>query len=172
MIDVLPTIFELTGVPLPTIVQGRSLAPLLLGKKMDVRPVILDEFRVDEATGQMVGNIEMIDGRWGASLEIGPVAKDSDASHGRHAYPAGGRWGAVHPFFPRTSRMLLYDLWNDPFAATAVGDDHPELVQKYQTSLMEHWRIHQALATQFVEAGSQPLDQETLKSLQTLGYTR
>jgi len=175
MIDVLPTVLELTGLPLPEVLQGRSLAPLLRGGKLEPRPVILDEFRVDEATGQMIGNIEMIDGRWGASLEIGPLPAGSpgaDGSRGRRAIPAGGRWGAVHPFFPETTRLLLYDLWNDPFAARAVNDEHPELVARYGKALEEQWLVHQALAGQFGEADEQALDPEMLRQLQSLGYTR
>lgn len=172
MIDVLPTILELTGLPMPDVLQGRSLAPLLRGEKLEPRPVILDEFRVDEATGQMVGNIEMIDGRWGASLEIGPLAEGADDSIGRHSFPAGGRWGAVHPFFPEVSRLLLYDLWNDPFAARAVNEEHPDLVAHYGKALEEQWRVHQALAGRFGEADEQALDPEMLRQLQSLGYTR
>ena len=63
------------------------------GLSQEFAPVILDEFRVDEETGEMIGNIEIIDGRWGASLEIGPVSGDSDPNRGRHTVPAGGRWG-------------------------------------------------------------------------------
>jgi arylsulfatase A-like enzyme len=172
MIDVLPTILDLTGLPLPKVLQGRSLAALLRGGELAPRPVILDEFRVDEATGQMAGNIEMIDGRWGASLEIGPGAKGSDGSLGRHAFPAGGRWGAVHPYFPAASRLLLYDLWNDPFAARAVNDEHPDLVAHYEKALNEQWKVHQALAQSFGEAGDRALDPQMLRQLQALGYTR
>ncbi|HEV8112353.1 MAG TPA: sulfatase [Planctomycetota bacterium] len=172
MIDVLPTILDLAGLPAPEVLQGRSLAPLLRGKKLESRPVILDEFRVDEATGQMVGNIETIDGRWGASLEIAPVAEGADALHGRHAFPAGGRWGAVHPFFPDATRLLLYDLSTDPFATRAVNDGYPDLVERYRKSLTEQWRLHQALATRFTAAGDRAIDPETARQLQTLGYTR
>jgi len=172
MIDVLPTILDLAGLPQPEVLQGRSLAPLLLGRELESRPVILDEFRVDEATGQMVGNIELIDGRYGASLEIAPVAAGADASNGRHTFPAGGRWGAVHPYFPEASRLLLYDLWNDPFATRAVNAEHPDLVERYTKELTEHWNVHRALAQRIGEAGDQSLDPQMLRQLRALGYTR
>jgi len=175
MIDVLPTILDLAGLPAPEVAQGRSLAPILRGGSLDPRPVILDEFRVDEATGQMIGNIEMIDGRWGASLEVGPApgsAPDVVAANGRHAIPAGGRWGAVHPYFPEASRMLLYDLWNDPFAARAVNDEHKDLVEHYERALVEQWHAHRALSQKLGEAGDQALDPKMVRQLQTLGYTR
>jgi arylsulfatase A-like enzyme len=175
MIDVLPTILDLAGLPAPEVAQGRSLAPILRGGSLAPRPVVLDEFRVDEATGQMVGNIEMIDGRWGASLEVGPapgVAADVVSSTGRHAIPAGGRWGAVHPYFPDASRILLYDLWNDPFAARAVNDEHKDLVEHYQQALVAQWAAHRALSQKLGEAGDSALDPKMLRQLQTLGYTR
>ncbi|MEE9533524.1 MAG: sulfatase, partial [Acidimicrobiia bacterium] len=71
MIDVLPTILDLVGLPQPEVMQGQSLAPLLLGEGgVEPRPVILDEFIGVSETGEFRGRIEVIDGRWGASLEI------------------------------------------------------------------------------------------------------
>jgi arylsulfatase A-like enzyme len=172
MIDVLPTILELCGLPAPEVVQGRSLAPLLLQGRATPHEVVLDEFRVDEATGEMIGNIEIVDGRWGASLEIGPGPAGADPARGRHAVPAGGRWGAVHPFFPETPRLLLYDLWRDPFALRAVNDEQPELVERYEKLLRERWAAHRALAQRFGEAADTPLDPAQLEQLQALGYIR
>ena len=173
MIDVLPTLLELAGLPRPEVAQGRSLAPLLLGRvseaEADLPPVILDEFRVDER-GELVGNLEMIDGRWGASLEIGPLPGGVAAAKGRHAVPAGGRWGAVHPYFPEAPRLLLYDLWNDPFAERAVNARHPQLVERYRRLLLRQWRAHLALAGRFRQAGEVPLTPEQLQQLRSLGY--
>ena len=170
MIDVLPTVLDLVGLPAPEVAQGRSLAPFLLQDRVEPHEVILDEFRVDEA-GEWVGNIEIVDGRWGASLEIAPDA-GADAAHGRHSVPAGGRWGAVHPFFPDVPRLLLYDLWNDPFALRAVNDEHPELVARYTQLLQDRWKANRALAQRFTEAEGAPLDPSQLSDLQALGYIR
>jgi len=172
MIDVLPTVLELCGLPPAEICQGRSLAPLLLGRKEALPPVILDEVRVDEATGELIGNIEIVDGKWGASLEVGPQPPGSDPAHGRHAVPAGGRWGAVHPWFPDPPRLLLYDLEKDPFAAHAVNDEHPDLVLRYTKLLHERWEAHRALAQNFTEAGGAELGPEQLEQLKALGYIR
>jgi arylsulfatase A-like enzyme len=174
MIDVLPTILDLAGLPPPEVAQGRSLAPLLFGEgtPSGTGEVLFDEFRVDEATGELVGNLEIIDGRWGASLEIGPLPEGSDPTKGRHAVPAGGRWGAVHPFFPEAPRLLLYDLWNDPFARRAVNDEHPDLVEHYRRVLLERWQAQLALAQRFGAAESEPLEPEQLEQLRELGYIR
>jgi arylsulfatase A-like enzyme len=174
MIDVLPTILDLAGLPAAEVAQGRSLAPLLHGGTLEHRPVIFDEFRVDERTGEMVGNLEIVDGRWGASLEIGPApgsaAGSPEPERGRHAVPAGGRWGAVHPFFAEVPRLLLYDLANDPFALKAVNEKHPELVERYRRLLAQQWQAHLALATRFTEAEEPALSAEQLQQLRALGY--
>jgi arylsulfatase A-like enzyme len=172
MIDLVPTLLELCGLPQPEVAQGRSLAPLLLGRELDPAPVYLDEFRVDEATGEMVGNLEIIDGRWGASLEIGPAPDGGGSGRGRHAVPAGGRWGAVHPWFPDAPRLLLYDLWNDPFAVRAVNEEHPELVARYEALLLERWEAHRALARRIGAASDAALTPEMLEQLKALGYIR
>jgi arylsulfatase A-like enzyme len=170
MIDVLPTLLDLTGLPAPEVLQGHSLVPLMRGEQVPARPVFLDEFRVDEATGEMVGNLEVVDGRWGASLEIGPVPQGAARDRGRHAVPAGGRWGAVHPFFPEVPRLMLYDLENDRFATKAVNDQYPDLVRKYARMLQEQWEAHQALGKRFTAAGEAAITPEQLQQLKALGY--
>jgi arylsulfatase A-like enzyme len=180
LIDLLPTILELTGQPAPEVTEGVSLAPLLLvptAQRTDelaraLPPVVLDEFRVDEASGEMIGNLELVDGRWGASLEIGPAPPGGDPARGRHAVPAGGRWGAVHPFFPEPPRLLLYDLTYDPIATHAVNDEHPELVESYRARLLQIWDEQRALAERFHETGGGvPMSPEQTRQLEALGYT-
>ena len=171
MVDVLPTLLDLAGLPLPDVKQGQSLAPLLLGQAgWEDRPVILDEFRIDHDTGEWTGNIEMIDGRWGASLEVAPVADGADPTLGRHAIPAGGRWGASHPLFPEVPRLLLYDLWSDPHALHNVNDSHPDLVVKYTELLQAQWEAHRALSTQVTIGEEAAMSPEQLRTLRALGY--
>jgi hypothetical protein len=78
----------------------------------------------------------------------------------------------VHPFFPDAPRLLLYDLWTDPFATKAVNDAHPELVERYRRELLALWSAHLALAQRFQEAADVALTQEQLEQLQQLGYIR
>ncbi len=172
MIDVLPTVLDLAGLPQPEVCQGRSLAPALRGAALPAQPVLFDEVRVDEASGQFIGNIEAIDGRWGASLEVGPGAPGSDGVHGRYAVPSGGRWAAVHPWFADTPRLLLYDLQDDRFVRHAVNDEHPDLVAKYEKLLRERWQAHQLLGQRYGQAASAELSAEQLEQLKALGYVR
>jgi len=158
MIDVLPTIHDLVGLPMPEVMQGQSLAPLLLGEEgWEPRPVIFDEFYADETTGELSGHIEMIDGRWGASLEINPEPPDEEEGE------EDGWWRRPVP-------LLLYDVWNDPLALTLVNDAHPELVTKYTDLLQEQWEAHRLLAQRFTPGSTVELTPEQLETLRTLGY--
>ena len=151
MIDVLPTVLDLVGLPQPEAKQGRSLTPLLLGTgNVEPRPVIFDEFELDSRTGELQGTIEVVDGRWGASLWIGPQAEEEESR--------------------RPTPLLLFDLWNDPWCLKAVNDEQPELVAKYTAFLEAQWEAHQALATRFTAGGEVALTPEQLRTLRALGY--
>jgi arylsulfatase len=153
MIDVLPTILDLVGLPMPEVMQGQSLAPLLLGEEgWEPRPVILDEFEVDPETNELRGVIEVVDGRWGASLEINP---DPDKE----------------PKTQRTVPLLLYDLWNDPLCLHSLQEERSDLVEKYTDFLEAQWEAHETLAQRFTRSPQDsPLTPEQLRTLRSLGY--
>jgi arylsulfatase A-like enzyme len=153
MIDVLPTILDLVGLPMPEVMQGQSLAPLLLGEEgWEPRPVILDEFEVDLETSELRGVIEVVDGRWGASLEINPHPDRE-------------------PDTQRTVPLLLYDLWNDPSTQHSLHEERPDLVEKYTEFLEAQLEAHRELAQRFTHSGEvTPLTPEQLRTLRALGY--
>ncbi len=66
--------------------------------------------------------------------------------------------------------LLLYDLWNDPFAVHSLHDERPDLVEKYTKFLEAQWEAHQALAQQFSRSGEVALTPEQLETLRALGY--
>jgi arylsulfatase A-like enzyme len=152
LIDLLPTALDLTGLLSPEVMQGQSLAPLLRGEPgWTPRPVILDEFETD-ARGQVRGRLDVVDGRWGASMWIGPP-------------PAA-------PYPPRPTPVLVYDLWNDPICVNPINEQRPDLVEKYTTFLEDTWNDHRALATQFTPGAKVALTPEQLERLRALGYIR
>ena len=162
MIDVLPTVLDLAGLPEPEVMQGQSLASLLLGKEgWEPRPVILDEFNVDRLTGELRGSIEMIDGRWGASLEINPKPEDEEREDKEQK--AEDR---------RPAPLLLYDLWNDPYTLHSLHEERLDLAQKYTRFLEAQWEEHQALAKRFTRTTGLPLTPEQLETLRSLGYVQ
>ncbi len=160
MIDVLPTILDLTGLPAPEVMQGQSLAPLLLGKDgWEPRPVILDEFYVDWDTGELSGLIEVVDGRWGASLRIAPSKEEGEEQE-------------APPKRRRPVPLLVYDLWNDPYCLHSLHEERPDLVEKYTQFLEARWEAHQALAQRFTKSGATPLTPEQIRTLRSLGYVQ
>ena len=168
MIDVLPTVLELTNLPAPPILQGRSLVPALLGdESWTPKPVVFDEFRID-GDGNLVGNLELLDGRWGESLEIRTGDDASSTSLGRHPAPAGGRWPAED--FPDVPRLLLYDLEADPLAIQNVSAEHPERVLEARRRLWRVWELHRALAARFEAGAEVQMSPEQMEALRALGY--
>ncbi len=156
MIDMLPTILDLADLPMPKVMQGQSLAPLLLGKKgLELRPVILDEFYVDKETGKLIGELEMIDGRWVASLGINVLPESED-----------------QPPMKKRPPLLLYDLWHNPYYGGSVHEKRPDLVKKYTELLKMEWKAHQEVARLFTRAADVPLTPEQLKTLRSLGYIK
>ncbi|MGH7475317.1 MAG: sulfatase-like hydrolase/transferase [Longimicrobiales bacterium] len=168
LIDLLPTVLDLAGLPPLERTQGRSLVPLMRGDaNWETRPVILEQVERDVLTDELTGHIEMIDGRWGASLEIWP-------ERGPREPPVQpSRWEAkARLHVDGQPRLLLYDLWEDPFTRANVNDRYPELVEKYMRLLEEQWQAHLAMAALYEPAGSVELSAEQLETLRALGYIR
>lgn len=145
LIDLLPTVLDLAGRPKPDYLQGQSLAPLLLGQPgWEPRPVVIDELTLDPRTGDPNAIVEIVDGRWGASLQ---VAKETEGP-----------------------RLLLYDLWNDPYCLKSLHEEKPGLAKEYTGRLERIFREHQALAKRFPRGKGAAMDSEQLKTLRSLGY--
>jgi arylsulfatase A-like enzyme len=144
MIDMVPTILDLAGLPEPEIMQGQSLAPLMLGQEgWEPRPIIFDS---DERRG-------VIDGRWGASLLLRePVPRELNG---------------------REARLLLFDLLNDPKLSHSLHEERPDLVEHYTEFLEAQWAAHEALAQQLNRTGEAAvLTPGQLRTLRALGYIR
>ena len=111
--------------------------------------MILDEFWHNPSTGDLQGRIEVVDGRWGASLGI------------NNPFPVGpgGR-----------PSLLLYDLWKDLMALWSLHEERPDLIKKYTAFLEEQFEAHMALAQFFTPSGEVELTPEQLRTLRSLGY--
>jgi arylsulfatase A-like enzyme len=155
MIDILPTVLDLAGLPAPETAQGQSLAPLLLGKPgWEPRPVVFDEFNIEG--NYFYGSIEVIDGRWGASLLIDPRPDDKKKILERL----------------RPAPLLVFDIWEDPQAFFNLHAERPDLVEKYSKMLGKIWEEHKALAKKFSRVGNVPLTPGQIETLRSLGYLR
>jgi arylsulfatase A-like enzyme len=153
MIDMVPTIVDLAGLPEPEITQGQSLAPLLLGQEgWELRPVIFDEFYTSPTSDTLDGRIGVVDGRWGASLLVNQEPAPPEENG-------------------RAAPLLVFDLWNDPNLSHSLHEERPDLVEKYTEFLEAQWAAHQALAQRFTRSGEGAvLTPEQLRTLRALGY--
>jgi choline-sulfatase len=155
MIDMLPTVLDLAGLSRPETAQGRSLAPLLLGRKgWKPRPVVLDEFYADGA--DLFGSIEIVDGRYGASLRIDPRPDDKKSSRVRL----------------RPAPLLIFDVQADPHALRSIHAERPDLVAKYSKMLGRLWKENLTLSRKYTRAGQIPMTSEEIERLRSLGYIR
>lgn len=106
-IDILPTILELQGLPIPKEVQGRSLMPELLGTPLEPRPVV-------------------IEGRGARSIIQGKyhlIVRD----------PVARRLRRHNEEFERA--VELYDLEQDPGERREIALQYPEVVTELKTTL-------------------------------------
>ena len=171
MIDMLPTILDLAGLPAAEIAMGQSLAPLLLNKAgFEPRPVIFDEFYVDVDTRELEGTIEVIDGRWGASLSIETELDEEKGDGEGESEEDEVEAKEQENTESKRPRLMLYDLWSDPYSLHSVHEERPDLVQKYTAFLEAQWEAHRALAQRFTRSGDVPLTPEQLETLRALGY--
>ena len=115
-----------------------------------------------------MGHIEVVDGRWGASLEIVPAPEEGEPLAGRRRL--GGNQRVARPHSPGIPRLLLYDLWNDPYAFHSVNGERPDLVEKYTKFLEAQFEAHQSLGQLFTHSDPVPLTPEQLRTLRALGY--
>jgi arylsulfatase A-like enzyme len=169
MIDVLPTLLDLTGLAQPEVRQGHSFASLLLGqiteKEWEPHPVIVDVLVTDAISRELVGNIEVIDGRWGASLCLRPRDPEAEV---RGASPGDGLTSCTDTV---RERLLVYDLLDDPLLQSPINEERPDLVEKYTVLLEAQVEAHTALR-QVIRGGGQSveLQPEQLEQLRALGY--
>jgi hypothetical protein len=156
MIDLLPTILELAGLPQAETFQGQSFVPLLLGEgRWERRPVILDEFYIDSSTSVLSGWIQAIDERWIAGLGINLNIESGKTSEGDESL-----------------RFYLADRWIDPHYGGNVRKMFPDISKKYINFLKKKWREHQELAKLFSRSDEESLTPEQLETLRSLGYIK
>ncbi len=148
MIDLMPTLLELSGLAPPDGMQGRSLQPLLDGANdgwVDL-PLITEKWAV---TG--------IDS---PPLDTNAVAIISDG------------WKLVHNFkrSPDMPEYELYDFVNDPLDQVDLASQHADVVVRLSQQL-EDWR-ERAEAEQLPSdsEASESLSAEDLERLKALGY--
>jgi arylsulfatase A-like enzyme len=167
MIDVLPTVLDLAGLPSLELQQGRSFAALLRGEvsELEPRPVFVEKLGLESDSGSLVGTIGVIDGRWAASLLIRDQRAIPEESMPQHG-------DGLSDHVQRTEILLLWDRDADPLMARSVHEEYPDLVAYYTSMLHEQLEANTAIAATFGAGRDVEVTPEQLEALRALGYIR
>jgi len=150
-IDIMPTVLELSDLPLPAGMQGESLVPYLLAEENDQvgkRPAISER----AATSPNVGNPP-------------PFGEESFAIvwEGWKLIHNTKRSGE-HPEFE------LYDQKKDPLDHRNLAEENPEVVQRLSEQLAAWRRQAMALRLEADAQATEGMSAEELERLRSLGY--
>ncbi|HVH46250.1 MAG TPA: sulfatase [Labilithrix sp.] len=144
-VDLAPTLYELAGVPAPSNLDGRSLAPALRGEPLDAKlayaetelwfteeiPGLAPELRLPYPG---VMGLTEIDARHGTEIvlrkEMAPVTLVA-----RHRMVRDERFKLVYVPTRAGVRYMLFDTERDPAERTDVATDHPNEVARLRTAL-------------------------------------
>jgi arylsulfatase A-like enzyme len=118
--DIVPTILETTGQPIPKTVQGKSLAPIVAGKSKLHREQVFVEYAENE---EAMVRTE----RWALHYGSGKRQRQDGYTTGK---PLPGR------------TIKLFDMDTDPEQMTNLAErpEHAEVVRDLTRRLMEHLR--------------------------------
>ncbi len=133
VVDLMPTLLELAGAPVPAVVQGRSLVPLILG-----------------------------------------TATPPFRAFGETPLGGGQRYAAIDSYrlllWQDGDRAELFDLGRDPLEQVDLAAAEPERAAVLRRQL-EAWQ-EEVKRTSFGAGAAQPLADQTLEQLKSLGYVQ
>lgn len=147
-IDIMPTLLEISQLRPPPEIQGRSLVPLLAGKKdWTSRPAITEKPRAED--------------------DLPPLDTDSVA------IVADG-WKLIHNTrrHPPKAEYELYDFARDPLDRTDVAVQHPEVVKRLSGELEAWRRKAEAARLKPDSETAAAVSGEQLERLRALGYVQ
>ncbi len=155
-IDLMPTILELSGLPVPAGAQGQTLTPLLTADEEDtvssewvIRPAVSEE-------------------------HLRSTGRERD-QHASFALVLGG-WRLIHntktPEEDPGPEFELYNHEADPLALHDIADEHPDVVERLAAELTRWERRMEVARLPSDEELSSTLSSDELERLRSLGYLR
>jgi arylsulfatase A-like enzyme len=156
LIDIMPTLIEVSGLHAPTGIQGQSLASLITvsdrgtaeaGPGLRRRPVISEKQPLDGTSHpNMTEAYAIIDGNWKLIRNV------------------------VRP--PEKTEFELYDFFKDPLDQTNLADRHPDVVERL-AKVLDGWKKGATAARLKPDAETtKALTKEQLERLRSLGSVR
>jgi arylsulfatase A-like enzyme len=153
-VDVMPTLLELSGLPVPEAAQGRSLLPLFApnatpaaARAAAARPAFVTKALTTEPDG--------------------PPPRETES----FAIVSAG-WKLIHNTKPAAGRpeFELYEHGRDPLDARDVAASHPERVRDLGRELAAWRQFAERARLKPDSEANQKLSQQELERLRSLGY--
>jgi arylsulfatase A-like enzyme len=150
LLDLMPTVLDLVGLPLPSEAQGHSTVPLIAGVEgWRPRPAVSEK---PAAEGPMVPpprEVESFAFQWEGYKLIHNTQR-----------PSG------------MPEFELYDARTDPLDQHDVAAEHPQVVERLAGMLADWKRAAEASRLPTDDAAAAALDPEELERLRSLGYVK
>ena len=152
LIDVMPTVLDLLGVPIPQVVEGQSLTPFVKGQPFHRRgPVMTSRFADPEAKKigvvpeNRIDAIAFLDANW--KLIYRDKAKDIGLN-----------------------KVELYDRRADRGETKNIAGRHPQDVDRVMTEIGKWIEAQKVIRSSLVQGTKATMDPKTLERLRSLGY--
>ena len=163
-IDLMPTVLDLSGLPIPEGIQGQSLVPLMAAGR--------------QAAGEAGGSVPELAAQlgWAPQPAVTEKSGDPEGENPKHLESYGitfDGWKLIHNVKKGDERpeFELYNHADDPLDTTNVFQQHPDIATNLRGKLAE-WR-------EMVEKGKLPegeslqdLPEKELERLKSLGYVQ
>ena len=152
LIDVMPTVLDLLGLPAPSLIQGQSLAPLSRGQAFRRRsPVMTSRFAHP-----------------GADVN-GPVLENRTNSFGL----IDSKWKLIYRDKAKESginRVELYDRASDRAEKNNLAAQRPREVERLMAEIGQWIDAQKQIRAVLGRGEKSTLDQQTIEQLRSLGY--
>jgi choline-sulfatase len=153
LIDVMPSVLDLLGIPIPAVVEGQSLAPFAKGLPFQRKgPVVTSRFahpyskNNDEFTPENhIDSMALLDANW------------------RLIYRENGKSVGLN-------KVELYDRRMDRGEQKNVAAQHPQEVDRMMTSMGAWLDAQKQIRTAIGRGVKAAFDQDTQDRLRSLGY--
>jgi arylsulfatase A-like enzyme len=157
LIDIMPTLLEELGVPLPGGLQGRSFLPRLDGHPMEERPIFMEDLTGIIRFGVRYRGIKRI---------LSPRIRENRLYRTFEEYREEL---GLDRFTGILEEEEVYDLRNDPGERNNLLHEGGEDREEYQASALSEWLRYLEETRRETQSGTE-IDSSRFEALRALGY--